>query len=93
LPGMKHPDKVYFDKLKEEISARYRSKNPSVPARIEDWNGKTIEGFQNDLQQEVKSAISLRWFYMHIKSINEDKIPPDGCAEPIMPLCWICRLG
>ncbi len=72
---MKHPDKPYFDKLKEEIAARYRTKNPDAPLRIEDWNGKTIEGFQNDLQQEVKSAISLRWFYMHIKSVNEDKIP------------------
>lgn len=72
---MKHPERVFFEKLKEEIARIYCSANPGIPEKIEDWNGKTIEGFQNDLQQKVKSAISLRWFYTHIKSVNEDKLP------------------
>jgi hypothetical protein len=70
-----HPDRVYFKKLKEEISGKYRQKSPGIPENLSEWNGKTIEGFQNDLQQEVKSAISVRWFYNHIKVDNEDKIP------------------
>jgi hypothetical protein len=72
---MRHPEKIYFEKLKEEICLRYRHKNPEAQEKIEEWNGKTIEGFQTDLQQEVKSAISVRWFYTHIKSGYEDKIP------------------
>jgi hypothetical protein len=72
---MRHPERIYFEKLKEEIGARYRQYHPDAGEKIEEWSGKTIEGFQEDLQQEVKSAISLRWFYMHIKSVNEDKIP------------------
>ncbi len=70
-----HPERIYFEKLKQEISGKYRVKNPGIPENLSEWNGKAIEGFQNDLQQEVKSAISVRWFYNHIKADNEDKIP------------------
>ncbi|HTB32863.1 MAG TPA: hypothetical protein VK808_12620 [Bacteroidia bacterium] len=70
-----HPERIYFEKLKSEISGKYRQKNPGIPENLSEWNGKTIEGFQNDLQQEVKSAISVRWFYTHIKADNENKIP------------------
>lgn len=72
---MRHPDRIFFEKLKEEIARTYCSANSGVPEKIEEWSGKTIEGFQNDLQQKVKSAISLRWFYTHIKSVNEDRLP------------------
>jgi hypothetical protein len=70
-----HPERIYFEKLKSEIYGKYRQKNTGIPENLGDWNGKTIEGFQNDLQQEVKSAISVRWFYNHIKADNENKIP------------------
>jgi hypothetical protein len=70
-----HPERIYFEKLKEEISGKYRLKNTGIPEKISEWNGKAIEGFQQDLQQEVKSAISVRWFYNHIKADNEEKIP------------------
>lgn len=70
-----HPERIYFEKLKNEISGKYRQKNEGIPENLGEWNGKTIEGFQNDLQQEVKSAISVRWFYNHIKADNENKIP------------------
>jgi hypothetical protein len=70
-----HPERIYFKKLKEEISRKYRQKNPGIPENLGDWNGKAIEGFQKDLQEEVKSAISVRWFYNHIKADNEHKIP------------------
>lgn len=72
---MKHPERIYFEKLKEEIALRYREKNPEAPAKIEEWGVKTIAGFQEHLQEVVKSAISTRWFYSHIKESNEDKIP------------------
>ncbi len=70
-----HPERIYFEKLKQEISGKYRQKNAGISENLGEWNGKTIEGFQNDLQQEVKSAISVRWFYNHIKADNENKIP------------------
>ncbi len=70
-----HPDRIYFEKLKSEISGKYWQENPGIPENLGEWNGKTIEGFQNDLQLEVKSAISVRWFYNHIKADNESKIP------------------
>src|ERR1051325_3104646 len=75
LRQMMHPHRRYFELLKEEVSAAYRSKNAEAALRMEDWSGKVLEGFQQDLLEKVKSSISTKWFYTHIKGNNEEKLP------------------
>lgn len=72
---MRHPDKVYFDALKSQIVTCFRNRYTDCPDDISQWKGKVIENFQKDLQEKVKGRISTRWFYDHLKSDKEDRIP------------------
>ena len=72
---MRHPLRIYFEKLLLEIVARYRETDPTCPEKLEDWMGGHIEGFQDDLQQRTKGRISTRWFYNHLKTTREDRLP------------------
>jgi len=72
---MRHPERVYFDELKNQIVACFRERNADCPDDISEWKGKVIESFQEDLQEKVKGRISTRWFYDHLKSDKEDRIP------------------
>jgi cell division protein FtsL len=72
---MRHPDRVYFDALKSQIVTCFRNRYPDCPDDISQWKGRVIENFQEDLQEKVKGRISTRWFYDHLKSDKEDRIP------------------
>jgi hypothetical protein len=72
---MRHPDRVYFDALKSQIVTCFRKRYIDCPDDISEWKGKVIENFQEDLQEKVKGRISTRWFYDHLKSDKEDRIP------------------
>ena len=72
---MQHPERIYFEKLKQEVALVYRQKDVDAPEDISTWSGKTLEGFQDDLLLKVKSSISTKWFYTHIKSGVEEKLP------------------
>ena len=72
---MRHPERVYFEELKRQIVVRFRERQLDCPDDLSDWKGKIIESFQDDLQEKVKGRISTRWFYDHLKSDREDKIP------------------
>jgi hypothetical protein len=72
---MMHPHRQCFELLKEEVSAVYRAKNAEAPGRMEDWSGKVLEGFRQDLLGKVKSSISTKWFYTHIKGPYSEKLP------------------
>lgn len=72
---MRHPDRVYFDALKSQIVICFRKRYIDCPDDISQWKGKVIENFQEDLQEKVKGRISTRWFYDHLKTDKEDRIP------------------
>ena len=72
---MRHPERVYFDELKKQIVIRFREREANCHIDLAEWKGKVIEKFQEDLQEKVKGRISVRWFYDHLKSDNEDRIP------------------
>lgn len=72
---MRHPERVYFEELKRQIVVRFRERQLDCPDDLSEWKGKIIESFQDDLQEKVKGRISTRWFYDHLKSDREDKIP------------------
>lgn len=72
---MRHPERVYFNELKSQIVTCFRERYVDCPDDISQWKGKVIENFQEDLQEKVKGRISTRWFYDHLKSDKEDRIP------------------
>ncbi|MFT5860956.1 MAG: hypothetical protein ACI865_003072 [Flavobacteriaceae bacterium] len=72
---MRHPERVYFDELKSQIVTCFRKRYIDCPDDISQWKGKVIENFQEDLQEKVKGRISTRWFYDHLKTDKEDRIP------------------
>ena len=72
---MRHPERVYFDELKERILVRFQERQPDCPANFSEWTLKHIELLQGDLQERVKGRISTRWFYDHLKANREDRIP------------------
>jgi hypothetical protein len=53
----------------------FRKKYPDADENMEKWNLKQIEAFQNDLMEKVKSSVSTKWFYTHIKSSVSEKLP------------------
>jgi hypothetical protein len=75
LRQMVHPERIYFEKLKQEIAVLFRQTHTDAPERMEDWSGKILERFQAALLGKVKSSVSTKWYYTHIKGGNEQKLP------------------
>jgi hypothetical protein len=71
---MSEADKYYFKLLKKELAQILKKTNPGISDEIEEWKGNDIVLFQDDLQLKVKSKISEKWFYTHLKADNE-KLP------------------
>lgn len=63
-------DHRLFQQLKGQLSQNLREKHPEVPENIEDWKGKDIALFQQDLMEKVNGRVSEKWFYTHIKNSN-----------------------
>jgi hypothetical protein len=66
---------AFFYLLKKEVAKVYHEKNPSLNKSIHDWTGNEIRNFQDDLSQELNERISERWFYSHIKPLENEKLP------------------
>lgn len=64
-----------FAALKAAVEAKYRERNPSCLLPIMDWKGQEIVNFQEDLMETVRGRISEKWFYTHIKSAQNPKLP------------------
>lgn len=63
-----------FRQLKREIAETMKKAYPGIPDRIEDWKGREITDFQEELRANVNEHISEKWFYLHMKSDSE-KLP------------------
>ncbi len=48
--------------------------NAGISRNMEDWKGKDIFEFQEDLQRKVNEYFSEKWFYNHFKT-NHEKLP------------------
>lgn len=62
------PDIQYFQLLKKDIANRLRETFPEITPEIENWRGQEIGCFQEDLMDKVRSRVSEKWFYTHIKA-------------------------
>jgi hypothetical protein len=72
---MQHPERIFFEQLKREIAVLFRQNFPGAPVRMEEWSGKVLERFQDELLEKVKSTVSTKWYYTHIKGGNVQKLP------------------
>ena len=68
---MRHPDRIHFDRLRLALVTTYQMVVPDAPKRIQDWNLKTIERFQEHLMEVANGRVSTKWFYTHLKGENE----------------------
>lgn len=66
---------AFFYLLKDEVAKVYHEKNPALNKSIHEWTGNEIRNFQDDLSNELNERISERWFYSHIKPIENEKLP------------------
>lgn len=67
-------DRQYFELLKTKIVEVMLQTNAGTNRNMEDWKGKDIFDFQEDLKHKVNEYFSEKWFYNHFKSYHE-KLP------------------
>lgn len=48
---------------------------PGISVSISEWKGQDIVNFQEELLQKVNAHISEKWFYTHMKSADQGKLP------------------
>lgn len=68
-------DLEQFYVLKKEIERTYRAAHPASVHDIHDWKGQDIVNFQEHLQATVNGRISEKWFYTHIKTHENARLP------------------
>jgi hypothetical protein len=71
---LKSKDIQSFSLLKQKIADRMKQAFPGINPSISEWKGQEIVDFQEELLQKVNAHISEKWFYSHIKSVN-DSLP------------------
>lgn len=64
-----------FYLLKTKVEETYLSKHTTTNSKINNWTGEEIRGFQEDLHNTLNERISERWFYTHIKPLENEKMP------------------
>ena len=64
-----------FYHLKKELLRKYQETYPQWKRPIHDFKGKEIASFQKLLEEKVNSRISEKWFYTHLKPIENEKLP------------------
>ncbi len=65
----------YFYLLKKELLERYQEAHPYWQGSIHDFKTKEIANFQALLEQQVGSRLSEKWFYTHLKPLENKKLP------------------
>lgn len=66
---------AYFYNLKELVAKTYLNKNPACTKGMQDWTGEEIKNFQDDLAELLNERLSERWFYTHLKPLENEKLP------------------
>ncbi|MDB4286088.1 hypothetical protein N9933_02180 [bacterium] len=72
---MEGRDQQFFHQLKEALLETFISQHPECKKPIWEWKGQEIIDFQEDLQKKVKGRISEKWFYTHIKTEKNERLP------------------
>jgi len=64
-----------FQQLKIAIAQTYCSRFPDCQSPLQDWKGKEIRRFQQDLSTQAQGQISEKSFYTYFKSDDIEKLP------------------
>lgn len=72
---MTNPELKHFELLKQQIEATFQSHYPTCQESISEWKGQLIALFQEDLSKEVGGYVSEKWFYTHLKTAENEKLP------------------
>lgn len=67
--------RALFYLLKKEVEKRYLSNTPSLKKQIHDWSVNEIRDFQEAIANELNERVSERWFYTHLKPVENEKLP------------------
>ncbi|MFK8102939.1 MAG: hypothetical protein AB8G15_10460 [Saprospiraceae bacterium] len=68
-------DVEYFYLLKKRLLEKYRVAHPHWNKPLHEFKGREIANFQDQLQEEVQGRISEKWFYTHLKPVENTKLP------------------
>jgi hypothetical protein len=65
----------YFQILKTKLQATMQASYPHFNRAIHEWKAQEIMALQTALHEKVKGYISEKWFYTHLKPLQNDKLP------------------
>ena len=65
----------YFYLLKDQLLRKYREFYPHWDKSLHEFKGREIANFQMQLQKEINGRISEKWFYTHLKPLENKKLP------------------
>lgn len=72
---MTNEDVKYFQELKKFLEKKYKSEFEDCNLSISDWKITEIRKFQEMMLKEVNGRISEKWFYTHLKAVENKKLP------------------
>lgn len=64
-----------FELLKKKVEITFQKHVTTCQESIQDWKGKQIAKFQEDLSRRVGGYVSEKWFYTHFKATIHEKLP------------------
>ncbi len=69
--GMTPSQRLIFNQLLEKVAITFRENHPEISSTLADLNGEEIKTFRDELINNVGGSISEKWFYTHIKNVND----------------------
>ncbi len=66
---------MHFQTLKLKLQETLQKSYPHFNQSINEWKAQEITALQEALHQKVKGYVSEKWFYTHLKPIQNDKLP------------------
>lgn len=78
-----------FYLLKTNIEKTYHLHKPECKRTIHNWTKEDINDFIFHLEEKTHERISERWFYLHIKPEQNEKLPR---IDMLTILCKYCEL-
>lgn len=66
---------AYFYRLKKMVEQQFWQNCPAYEASIHEWRGQEIAAFQDNLIEKVQGRVSEKWFYTHLKPLENQKLP------------------
>lgn len=70
-----------FELLKKKVETTFQGHVTTCQEAIQNWKGKQIAQFQEDLRNQVGGYVSEKWFYTHLKTVQNEKLPREDMLD------------